>query len=140
MKRVLVAAAFVAASSASASNQEAECLAEVIYQESRGEPLAGQIAVGHTLKTRRAQWLSRHRFRRGVCRLRQGQYHSRRIPPRDAERFRRLAGLILLGALSDPTRGATHFDRGRPHLRGYRIKAQIGHHTFYCLKEAKECT
>jgi spore germination cell wall hydrolase CwlJ-like protein len=121
------------------------CLAEAIYFESRGEPLAGQIAVAEVVLNR----VDDRRFPKTVCGVtNQGAGSGRGcqfsyacdgrsdVMKSAAARIRseKLATLMLAGRPRTVTDGATYF-----HTRAVRPSwarkmartAAIGHHYFY---------
>jgi spore germination cell wall hydrolase CwlJ-like protein len=124
-------------------SEDAECLAQAIYFEARGESLEGQIAVAEVVLNRTESG----EFPRSVCGVvRQGgrggcQFSftcdgvKDRIHERGAWRqAQRIAALMLSGIRRDLTDGATHFhtDRVRPGwARRFEHTATIGDHLFY---------
>lgn len=128
------------------------CLALNIYFEARGEPLLGQIAVSHVVLNR----VDNARFPQQVCNVvRQGgakrrhrcQFSwwcdGRSDRPRDAEAWNEaqfVAGLIRIGATTDPTSGALwyHAEYVKPDW-STRLNRQskIGRHIFYTEKSRK---
>ncbi len=125
---------------------EWKCLAEAIYFESRGEPLAGQIAVAEVVLNR----VDSPAYPKTVCgvthqgvgtagRACQFSYACDGRPevmsssvPR--ERAEKLATLMLAGRERVVTEGATHFHSSavRPSWAGKMTRtAKIGHHSFY---------
>ena len=126
--------------------EEIECLALNIYFEARGEPVTGQLAVGHVVMNRVAS----ARFPSTVCGVVQQGGELRRYRcqfswwcdglsdrPDDAgawEDSKDLAGKILAGGLEDPTRGALwyHADRVTPDWQTDIVRqGKIGRHIFY---------
>jgi len=128
-----------------AGGDDWRCLAEAIYFESRGEPLAGQIAVAEVVLNR----VDDRRFPGSVCGVtRQGAGSGRGCQfsyacdgRSDAmksstarDRSEKLAGVMLAGRSRTVTEGATYF-----HTRSVRPSwarkmartATIGHHHFY---------
>ena len=122
-----------------------QCLAQAIYFESRGEPLAGQIAVAEVVLNR----VDDRRFPNTVCGVTKqgaGSGHSCQFSyacdgrsdamksalPR--ERSEKLASLMLGGRSRSVTGGATYFHTSaiRPSWsRRFSRTAAIGHHIFY---------
>lgn len=122
------------------------CLAQAIYFESRGEPLAGQIAVAEVILNR----VDSPAYPKTVCGVthqgvgtagRSCQFSyacdgradvmSSRVP---RERAEKLATLMLAGRARTVTDGATHFHAAsvRPDWAGRMTRtAKIGHHSFY---------
>lgn len=119
---------------------EWQCLAEAIYFESRGEPLAGQIAVAEVVLNRRD---SRTSFPHTVCGVtkQRGQFsytfdgHSDTMKSNLARsRSEKLASLMLAGHERSLTDGALYFHARsvRPGWsRRFTRTTTIGHHMFY---------
>ena len=128
------------------------CLALNIYFEARGEPVLGKIAVGHVVLNR----VDNVRFPQRVCNvIRQGgakrrnrcQFSwwcdGRSDRPRDAKAWKEaqfVAGLIRIGATTDPTAGAlwyhaVHVNPGWSTRLNRQSK--IGKHIFYTKKPRK---
>lgn len=121
------------------------CLAEAIYFESRGEPLAGQVAVAEVVLNR----VDDRRYPSSICGVtRQGAGSGRACQfsyacdgrPEDMtspvarERAKKLAALMIDGADRTVTDGATHFHATyvRPGWsRRLTRTAAIGAHVFY---------
>ena len=128
------------------------CLALNIYFEARGEPMLGKIAVGHVVLNR----VENVRFPRRVCNvIRQGgakrrhrcQFSwwcdGRSDRPRDTKAWNEaqfVAGLLRIGATTDPTGGAHwyHAVYVKP-VWSTRLNRQskIGRHIFYTEKSRK---
>lgn len=128
------------------------CLALNIYHESRGEPRAGQIAVG-MVTLNRADWDESRVcdvvFERGQWSWTNGSFAKtadgwvifKDAQPREKkawETSKRRAKRLLAEELDDPTRGATHFHtvgmRRPPRWASSEHKtATIGRHVFYRL-------
>ncbi len=120
------------------SDPEAECLARAVYWESKGEPLAGQLAVAEVIINRAESG----RFASTLCGVvRQPAQFSfvRRgyIPqPPSASRDWRIAVAIAQIALQDLADGAApralyfHARRVNPGWRRTRV-ATVGNHVFY---------
>ncbi len=124
---------------------EWKCLAEAIYFEARGEPLAGQIAVAEVVLNRADD----PAFPKTVCGVtRQGVGSGRACQFSYAcdghpdvmrssaarDRAEKLATLMLSGHARTVTKGATYFHavRVRPDWAGRMTQtARIGHHSFY---------
>ena len=121
------------------------CLAQAIYFESRGEPLAGQIAVAEVVLNR----VDDRRFPSSVCSVtKQGAGRGRacqfsyscdgrsdvmtsRVP---RERSQKLATLMLAGRERTVTDGATYFHAryvSPSWSRKFTRTASIGAHRFY---------
>lgn len=128
------------------------CLALNIYFEARGEPMMGKIAVGHVVLNRVAD----ERFPQQVCHvIRQGGEKRRHRcqfswwcdgqsdRPRDAKAWSEaqfVAGLIRMGATTDPTSGALwyHATYVNPDWsQRLNRQSQIGKHIFYTQKPRK---
>ena len=124
---------------------QAQCLAEAIYFEARGEPLHGQFAVAEVILNR----VEASEFPDSVCTVvRQGarsggacQFsfacdgNSLRMHEREAHRqAAKIADLMLRGAPRALTDGATHFHARHVNPRWSRVfprTAEIGAHLFY---------
>ncbi|TPE50760.1 cell wall hydrolase [Amaricoccus solimangrovi] len=123
-----------------------KCLSEAIYFESRGEPLAGQIAVAEVILNR----VDSPSYPKNVCGVthqgvgtagRSCQFSyacdgradtMKSALPR--ERAEKLATLMLAGRERTVTDGATHFHAARVRPSWARVMtrtARIGHHSFY---------
>jgi len=121
-------------------NEEAYCLAQVIYFEARGEPVAGQIAVAQVTINRRDSSL----FPNTLCGVvsQQGpcQYSwycdgkSDVLPINDeAYEARLLANKILANKPEDITGGALFFHSTSIDPGWYNLEktVEIGAHVFY---------
>ncbi len=125
---------------------EIECLALNIYFEARGEPEAGQLAVGHVVMNRVAS----ARFPGTVCGVIQQGGELRRYrcqfswwcdgrsdKPRNKRLWEKSAELALMvywGQTEDPTQGALwyHADYVKPYWRkAFERGPKIGRHIFY---------
>lgn len=124
---------------ANAGSSELECLATGIYFESKGEPLAGQLAVGKVIANR-AQ--SGGRFPSTYCGvlLQRGQFsfvHRGRLPavPRANKQWQTAVALakIVDQDLKESLVGNALFFHARHVSPGWRLKrvASIGNHVFY---------
>jgi spore germination cell wall hydrolase CwlJ-like protein len=130
---------------ATGGGDDQRCLAEAIYHESRGEPLAGQIAVAEVVLNR----VDDRQFPKSVCGVtNQGAGSGRGCQfsyacdgrsdvmksPQARTRAEKLAAVMLAGQPRTVTDGATYF-----HTRGVRPgwarkmtrTTAIGHHYFY---------
>jgi len=118
---------------------ELECLATGIYFESKGEPLAGQLAVGQVIANR-AQ--SGGRFPSTYCGVlfQRGQFsfvHGSRLPtvPRSNRQWQTAVALakIVDQDLKESSVGNALFFHARYVSPGWRLKrvASIGNHVFY---------
>ncbi len=130
---------------AKVKDQQVLCLAQNVYFESRGQPLAGQVGVAQVTLNRLDEGYARtvcgvvrQRLVQDVC---QFSWVCERNPnARGGGQEWRLAIGIALAVLSDreniqdPTNGATHFHATyvRPDWsRLYNNASQIGDHVFY---------
>ncbi len=130
---------------AKVKDQQVLCLAQNVYFESRGQPLAGQVGVAQVTLNRLDEGYARtvcgvvrQRLVQDVC---QFSWVCERNPnARGGGHEWRLAIGIALAVLSDreniqdPTNGATHFHATyvRPDWsRLYNNASQIGDHVFY---------
>lgn len=122
-----------------------QCLAEAIYFESRGEPLAGQIAVAEVVLNR----VDSRRYPNSICGVtKQGVGSGRACQfsyacdgrpdamtsPLARDRAGKLARLMIDGRPRTVTDGATHFHATyvRPAWsRSFPRTAAIGNHVFY---------
>jgi spore germination cell wall hydrolase CwlJ-like protein len=127
-------------------SEELKCLALTIYFESRGEPDAGKVAVGHVVMNR----VNDPRFPGQVCKVvRQGgewrrnrcQFSwwcdGRSDKPKDRRAWglsQELANTIYAGVSEDPTEGALwyHADYVKPYWKNVFARGpKIGRHIFY---------
>ncbi|AXC49998.1 cell wall hydrolase [Paracoccus suum] len=131
------------ASPTNSSPAELKCLAEALYFEARGEPLAGQKAVAEVILNRRDSG----RFPTSICGVvKQGgkggcqfSYHcggaNRAIREKSAYmRVKRVAEAALAGSPRNLTGGATYFHTPavRPSWsKRFTRTARIGRHIFY---------
>jgi spore germination cell wall hydrolase CwlJ-like protein len=116
-----------------------QCLATAIYHESRGEPIAGQVAVAEVVLNR----VDSRQYPNTVCGVtNQGCQFSYTCDGRsDAmssagprQRAEKLARLLLDGQPRTVTDGATHFHAtfvSPSWSRTLTRTASIGHHRFY---------
>ena len=122
-----------------AGTRELECLATGIYFESKGEPLAGQLAVGQVIANR-AQ--SGGRFPSTYCGVlfQRGQFsfvHGSRLPtvPRANKQWQTAVAMakIVDQGLKESAVGNALFFHARYVSPGWRLKrvASIGNHIFY---------
>jgi N-acetylmuramoyl-L-alanine amidase len=131
-----LAAAVAAQDSTPGEDEALRCLAGAIYFESRGEPLAGQLAVAKVILNRAASG----RFRSSVCGVvtQPGQFSFVRggeVPAPRAGADYRTALAVAQVALNDAWDGeadeALYFN-GRRVGHGGRVRlATIGNHAFY---------
>lgn len=119
-------------------HKDTSCLAQVIYDEARGEPFKGQLAVANVVKNRADSW------GRSVCGV---VYHkrgricqfsgmcSKKAKPVKRE-FYELAYRILNNEFNDVTKGATYFHAtyvapNWARHSEFRKTTKIGKHVFY---------
>lgn len=130
-------AAAVAAQSSELDDRELSCLAAGVFFESHGEPLAGQLAVAHTILNRAHSG----RFARSACGVltQPGQFSFVRggvVPSGEGRAGWQTAIAVAKVALRDlwesPAEGALYFHARRvaPGWRMQRV-ATIGNHVFY---------
>jgi N-acetylmuramoyl-L-alanine amidase len=124
---------------AEAGSRELECLATGVYFESKGEPLAGQLAVGKVIANR-AQ--SGGRFPGTYCGVlfQRGQFsfvHGRSLPsvPRANKQWQTAVAVakIVDQDLKESAAGDALFFHARYVSPGWHMKrvASIGNHVFY---------
>jgi spore germination cell wall hydrolase CwlJ-like protein len=124
---------------AEAGSRELECLATGIYFESKGEPLAGQLAVGKVIANR-AQ--SNGRFPGTYCGVlfQRGQFsfvHGGSLPrvPRANKQWQTAVAIaqIVDQGLKDSAVGNALFFHARYVSPSWHMKrvAAIGNHVFY---------
>ena len=122
-----------------AGSRELECLATGIYFESKGEPLAGQLAVGKVIANRAA---SAGRFPPTYCGVlfQRGQFsfvHGGRLPavPQANKQWQTAVAIarIVDQGLQQSSVGNALFFHARYVAPGWRMKrvASIGNHIFY---------
>ncbi len=120
-------------------SREVECLATGIYFESKGEPLAGQLAVGQVIANRAD---SGGRFPSTYCGVlfQRGQFsfvHGGRLPhvSRDNRQWQTAVAIakIVDGGLKDSEVGNALFFHARYVSPGWHLKrvASIGNHVFF---------
>ena len=109
------------------AKDKADCLAEIMYSEARGEPVTGAVAVGHaTVNRAKLQ-------KRSVCRVK--GVTRKAIPKKHRMIYKVLAQAILRGSIPDLTKKSDSWNRGRkPAYRG-AIKRVIGKHVFYTMRD-----
>lgn len=130
-------------------DQQVLCLAQNVYFESRGQPLAGQVAVAKVTLNRLEQGYARticgvvkQRMVADVCQFSWVCDSSRKPTGHD---WRLAIGIALATIIdgeeiSDPTNGATHFHATyiKPDWsRVYTQALKIGDHIFYRPKHNK---
>ena len=124
------------------ANREVKCVASVIYDEARGEPLKGKIAVAAVVKNRvesntfpnTACGVVYHQMKKGICQF-TGMCKSK-SKKFDQESLEVAYKFWIKGTYKDPTQGATHFYN--PSKVSYQPKwstvyartARIGKHVF----------
>ena len=132
-----LAAAVAAQSASDAMNDDLSCMAGAIYFESKGEPLAGQLAVAEVILNRTKSG----RFPKSVCSVvtQRGQFsfvRGGRVPEIAPNKQYRTAVAIARVALADtwdsPASGAMYFHARRVAPSWNRVQvAAIGNHLFY---------
>jgi N-acetylmuramoyl-L-alanine amidase len=126
-------------SASEAGSHELECLATGIYFESKGEPLAGQLAVGKVIANRAK---SGGRFPPSYCGVlfQRGQFsfvrgHSLPTVPRSKKQWQTAVAMakIVDQGLHESSVGNALFFHARYVSPGWRLKrvASIGNHVFY---------
>ena len=121
-----------------AGSRELECLATGIYFESKSEPLAGQLAVGHVIANR----ASSGRFPSSYCGVlfQRGQFsfiRGKALPstPRGSKQWQTAVAIakIVDQGLKESAVGKALFFHARRVSPGWRLKrvASIGNHVFY---------
>ena len=122
-----------------AGSRELDCLATGIYFESKGEPLAGQLAVGKVIANRAA---SGGRFPPTYCGVlfQRGQFsfvrgHALPAAPRASKQWQTAVAIarIVDQGLQQSSVGDALFFHARYVSPGWRMKrvASIGNHVFY---------
>ena len=121
-----------------ASDEEAQCLASTVYYESKGEPLAGQLAVAQTILNRTRSG----RFPESVCGVvkQHGQFtflHGGQIPtpPHGSNAWQTAVAIATIaehGLWKQTAPDALYFHAARvsPGWGKTRIAA-LGHHIFF---------
>jgi N-acetylmuramoyl-L-alanine amidase len=127
----------VAAQGADAQDEHLRCLAGAIYFESKGEPLAGQLAVANVILNR----MKSGRYPSTVCGVvkQPGQFgfvRGGQIPAIDTGRAAyktavAVAKVALTDAWDAPVEGAMYFNGVRAPRPGGKRIASIGGHAFY---------
>ena len=126
-------------------NRELKCLSEALYFEARGEQIEGQIAVADVIINRK----NSKRFPSTVCGVVSEGSHKRNACQfsyncdgkleliYDKKTYRRivkLSSMILNGAFSDVTNGATFFHASEVSpswSKKFKKTRKIGRHIFY---------
>lgn len=108
--------------------RDIEVVSRVVWCESRGEPVIGQIAVAYTVLNRAKTYKTSiiHQA------LRPKQFC---VGKRSTPRIKRIVAGVLLGVYPDPTNGALYFNSPAegvdpPYVHGMKKKV-IGNHRFY---------
>lgn len=132
-----LAAAVAAQGVPDAVDDDLRCLAGAIYFESKGEPLAGQLAVAHVILNRTESG----RFPTSICAVvkQPGQFSFVRggampsIPDNHAYRTAiAVAQVAMADAWENPVEDALYFHAARVSPQwGKRRVAAIGNHIFY---------
>ena len=132
-----LAAAVAAQSASDTMNDDLSCMAGAIYFESKGEPLAGQLAVAEVILNRTKSG----RFPKSVCSVvtQRGQFSFVRggqVPTIAPNKQYRTAVAIARVALADtwdsPASGAMYFHARHVAPSWNRVQvAAIGNHLFY---------
>lgn len=131
-------AAAVAAQTATIDDEELNCLAIGVYYESKGEPLAGQLAVADVILNRTTSG----RFPASVCGVltQRGQFSfvkGGRLPDVDTSRPAWKTAVAIARIASrdlweSPTEGALFFHARRVNPKWNRPRvASLGNHIFY---------
>ncbi|PXA99114.1 cell wall hydrolase [Nostoc sp. 3335mG] len=131
-------AAAVAAQTATVDDEELNCLAIGVYYESKGEPLAGQLAVADVILNR----TSSGRFPTSVCDVltQRGQFSfvkGGRLPDVDTSRPAwktavAIARIATQDLWDSPAEGALFFHARRVNPKWSRTRvASLGNHVFY---------
>lgn len=119
-------------------SRELECLATGVYFESKSEPLAGQLAVGHVIANRAKSG----RFPSSYCGVlfQRGQFsfvRGKSLPsvPRSSKQWKTAVAIakIVDKGLKDSSVGKALFFHARHVSPRWRLKrvASIGNHIFY---------
>ena len=126
-------------------NRELKCLSEALYFEARGEQIEGQIAVADVIINRKVS----KRFPNTICGVVSEGSHKRNACQfsyncdgkleliYDKKTYRRivkLSSMILNGAFSDITNGATFFHASEVSpswSKKFKKTRKIGRHIFY---------
>ncbi len=126
-------------------NRELKCLSEALYFEARGEQIEGQIAVADVIINRK----NSKRFPRTICGVVSEGSHKRNAcqfsyncdgkleliyDKKTYKRIVKLSSMILNGAFSDITKGATFFHASEVSpswSKKFKKTRKIGRHIFY---------
>lgn len=126
------------------NKEEIYCIARAVYHEARGETIAGQMAVAHTVLNR----VESKRYPSTVCGVVYqplqftNLFRASKIDKTEDnwrlawEQAVEIAGFSYIGFIEDPTNGATHYYsqtklKEPPKWPSWIVKiATIGNHTF----------
>ena len=126
-------------------NRELKCLSEALYFEARGEQIEGQIAVADVIINRKES----KRFPNTICGVVSEGSHKRNAcqfsyncdgkleliyDKKTYKRIVKLSSMILNGAFSDVTNGATFFHASEVSpswSKKFKKTRKIGRHIFY---------
>ena len=126
-------------------NRELKCLSEALYFEARGEQIEGQIAVADVIINRK----NSKRFPSTICAVVSEGSHKRNAcqfsyncdgkleliyDKKTYKRIVKLSSMILNGAFSDVTNGATFFHASEVSpswSKKFKKTRKIGRHIFY---------
>ena len=124
MTNLILIIAFLSPISMQAS--EAECLAKIIFAESRGESIEGAIAVGQATVNRAK------RTDKSICKL---TGVSRLTPPRNLrDHYTALANSVLDGKHSI-VRNSDSWNTGTKPKSAGKVVRHIGGHVFYVMSK-----
>jgi N-acetylmuramoyl-L-alanine amidase len=108
------------------------CMSMTIFNEARGEPIAGQVAVGYVLY-RRADFDPKN-----ICRETYKPYQFEWTKNPNVPKYEQLKPYIELSMkiinqnIKDHSRGATHFHHvSLPNQWGMKPRVVINNHIFY---------
>ena len=126
-------------------NREIKCLSEALYFEARGEQIEGQIAVADVIINRK----NSNRFPSTICGVVSEGSHKKNAcqfsyncdgkleliyDKKTYARIAKLSSMILNGAFSDVTNGATFFHASEVSpswSKKFQKTRKIGRHIFY---------
>ena len=126
-------------------NRELKCLSEALYFEARGEQIEGQIAVADVIINRK----NSNRFPSTICGVVSEGSHKKHAcqfsyncdgkleliyDKKTYSRIAKLSSMILNGAFSDVTNGATFFHASEVSpswSKKFKKTRKIGRHIFY---------
>ena len=126
-------------------NREMKCLSEALYFEARGEQIEGQIAVADVIINRK----NSNQFPSTICRVVSEGSHKKHAcqfsyncdgkleliyDKKTYSRIVKLSSMILNGAFSDVTNGATFFHASEVSpswSKKFQKTRRIGRHIFY---------